>query len=180
MRRRVTKYKRYLGGYAAAQQQAGRFQWALNVRLSNVVQWLDNQHVVPPETEVSMLLAFGFLIVCLVNTIGLLLAKFMRRAPEIGVRRALGASRGAVYAQFLLEAGVVGAGGRRARAHPHDAGRLRVSASCSSRTSRSSPTSTLHCCYSRCLWLSHAPSLRPFIPPGALLRVQPAWQLKSN
>ena len=107
----VAKYTGYLEDYAAAQQRAGRFHWAPNVRLSNVMKWLDEQHVVPPETEVSMLLAFGFLLVCLVNTIGLLLAKFMQRAPEIGVRRALGASRRAIYAQFLLEAGVVGATG---------------------------------------------------------------------
>ncbi len=107
----ASKYTRYLEGYAAAQQRAGRFHWAPNVRLSNVMQWMDKQHVVPSETEVSMLMAFGFLLVCLVNTIGLLLAKFMRRAPEIGVRRALGASRRAIYAQFLLEAGVVGAAG---------------------------------------------------------------------
>lgn len=107
----VAKYTRYLEGYAAEQQRTGRFHWSPNVRLSNVMQWLNTQHVVPQETKVSMLLAFGFLLVCLVNTIGLLLAKFMRRAPEIGVRRALGASRRAIYAQFLLEAGVVGAAG---------------------------------------------------------------------
>jgi putative ABC transport system permease protein len=53
----------------------------------------------------------GFLLICLVNTIGLLLAKFMRRASEIGVRRALGASRSAIYQQFLVEAGTVGLAG---------------------------------------------------------------------
>jgi putative ABC transport system permease protein len=46
--------------------------------------------------------------VCLVNTVGLMLAKFMRRAAELGVRRALGASRRALFAQLLMEAGVVG------------------------------------------------------------------------
>ena len=107
----VSLYKQYLEGYAAVQQRAGRFHWGPNVRLSNVMQWMDKQHVVPAETEVSMLLSFGFLIVCLVNTVGLLLAKFMRRAPEIGVRRALGASRRTIYAQFLLEASIVGAAG---------------------------------------------------------------------
>jgi putative ABC transport system permease protein len=32
----------------------------------------------------------------------------MRRGPDIAVRRALGASRGAIYAQYLVEAGVIG------------------------------------------------------------------------
>jgi putative ABC transport system permease protein len=44
----------------------------------------------------------------LFNTVGLLLAKFLRRSGEIGVRRALGATRGAVFAQCLVEAGLIG------------------------------------------------------------------------
>ena len=101
-------YKNYLNGYAAEQQRAGRFDWAPNVRLRNVTQWMDYQHVVPTETRVSLLVSLGFLLVCLVNTVGLLLAKFLRRAPEIGVRRALGASRREIYTQFLTEAAIVG------------------------------------------------------------------------
>ena len=38
--------------------------------------------------------SFGFLLLCLVNTMGLLLAKFSARAAGVGVRRALGATRG--------------------------------------------------------------------------------------
>ena len=53
-----------------------------------------------------MWLAFGFLLLCLVNTIGLLLAKFSARAAEVGVRRALGATRGAIFRQFLVESAV--------------------------------------------------------------------------
>ncbi|HEY8586247.1 MAG TPA: ABC transporter permease [Rhodanobacter sp.] len=107
----VQRYRSFLTGYAANQQRAGRFGWAPRVALSDVQQWLDIQRVVPPETRVSLLVSLGFLVVCLVNTIGLLLAKFMRRAPEIGVRRALGASRSEIYRQFLLEAAAVGLAG---------------------------------------------------------------------
>jgi putative ABC transport system permease protein len=46
--------------------------------------------------------------VCLVNTVGLMLAKFLRRSPELGVRRALGASRREVFMQLLVESGVIG------------------------------------------------------------------------
>jgi len=67
--------------------------------------------VVPSSTRVSLLVAQGLLVVCLLNTIGLLLAKFLRRSGEIAVRRALGASRASIYAQFLTEAGVIGVGG---------------------------------------------------------------------
>jgi putative ABC transport system permease protein len=78
------------------------------VRLRDVVQWLDHEHVVPPESRISLVVALGFFLICLVNTIGLLLAKFMRRAGEIGVRRALGATRREIYAQYLIEAATVG------------------------------------------------------------------------
>ncbi len=50
-----------------------------NVRLRNVMQWLDHEHVVPPESRISLLVALGFFVICLINTIGLLLAKFLRR-----------------------------------------------------------------------------------------------------
>lgn len=104
----MTAYRDYLDGYFRDQKQAGRFNWALNNRLSDLPTWLDNEHVVPSDTKISLLVALGLLVVCLVNTAGLLLAKFLRRSSEIGVRRALGAPRMAIYTQFLVEAGIVG------------------------------------------------------------------------
>lgn len=105
------RYKEYLDNYAAAQQQAGRFHWSPNNRLRNLMDWLDHEHVVPPDTRISLYVALGLLLVCLVNTAGLLLAKFLRRSSEVGVRRALGASRREIYTQFLIEAGMVGLAG---------------------------------------------------------------------
>lgn len=107
----VEAYRRFLDGYHREQQAAGRFDWAPNNRLRDIPAWLEYEHVVPDESRVSMLIAFGFLLVCLFNVIGLLLAKFMRRAPEIGVRRALGASRGRIVQQFVIESGVIGLAG---------------------------------------------------------------------
>jgi putative ABC transport system permease protein len=107
----VQRYRAYLDGYATQQQQLGRFAWAPNNRLRDVMDMLDHERVVPDDARVSLLVAQGLLLVCLVNTIGLLLAKFLRRSGEIAIRRALGASRRAIYAQFLVEAGVIGLGG---------------------------------------------------------------------
>ena len=107
----VARYRNFLEGYSADQQRAGRFGWAPNVRLRDVTQWMAYMHVVPPESRISLLVSLGFFLICLVNTVGLLLAKFMRRSGEIGVRRALGASRREIYTQFLIEAGTVGLAG---------------------------------------------------------------------
>jgi len=107
----VQRFRQYLDDYARDQLQLGRFHWPPNNRLRSLTAFLDYEHVVPSDTKVSLLVAVGLLIVCLVNTIGLLLAKFLRRSGEIGVRRALGASRSAIHSQFLIEAAVIGAGG---------------------------------------------------------------------
>jgi putative ABC transport system permease protein len=97
-----------LVSYSAEQQRAGRFARPPNVRFRNVMEWLDEQRAVPSDVRLQTWLAFAFLAVCLLNTVGLLLAKFLRRTQEIGVRRALGASRRAIFTQFLVEAGSIG------------------------------------------------------------------------
>lgn len=101
-------YRDYLVAYSEAQRKAGRFERPTNVRLRNVMDWLGAQKVLPADVRLQTWLAFGFLAVCIVNMVGLLLAKTLRRAGEIGVRRALGATRGAIFAQFVVEAGLLG------------------------------------------------------------------------
>jgi putative ABC transport system permease protein len=56
-------------------------------------------------------IAFAFLAVCLLNTVGILLAKFLNTAAIAGVRRALGASRRQIFIQHLIEVGVLAAAG---------------------------------------------------------------------
>lgn len=102
------RYFDYLNAYVLEQQKLDRLPRKVNNRLRNVMEWMDRQGVVDNDTIVATWLAFAFLGVCLVNTIGLLLAKFSARPGEIGVRRALGASRTEIFAQFLTEAGVIG------------------------------------------------------------------------
>jgi putative ABC transport system permease protein len=55
-----------------------------------------------------VVLAMMFLGICVLNTLGLLLAKFMSAAPLAGLRRALGATRGDIIGQHLMEVAVLG------------------------------------------------------------------------
>jgi putative ABC transport system permease protein len=98
----------WLDNYAADQRKLGRLKRNAPNKLFDVMEWLEHRKVVGNDSRLSVWLAFGFLLLCLVNTIGLLLAKFSVRASEVGIRRALGASRKEIFRQFLTETAVVG------------------------------------------------------------------------
>ncbi|WP_115720282.1 ABC transporter permease [Gallaecimonas mangrovi] len=102
------RYTQFLNNYYQDQKQQGRFQRDNGVVLSTPSQWLYQNNVVGNDTRLLTWLAFAFLLVCIINTIALLMAKLLRKAPEAGVRRALGASRGAVFTQHLVESLLVG------------------------------------------------------------------------
>ncbi|CDG85560.1 ABC transporter permease [Janthinobacterium agaricidamnosum] len=101
----------YLDNYAAEQRKLGRMQRNAPNQLFNVNEWMRLQNVVDNDNRLAAWLAFGFLLLCLVNTIGLLLAKFSTRAAEVGIRRALGASKPEIFRQFLVETTVIGLAG---------------------------------------------------------------------
>jgi putative ABC transport system permease protein len=175
----AARYRQFLESYAAEQQRAGRFAWAPNVRLRNVVQWLDFEHVAPPETRISLMVALGFFVICLVNTIGLLLAKFMRRSGEIGVRRALGASRSEIYKQFLIEAGTVGLAGGVLGVLLTGMGMLGIGLLFQPQIARLAHID-ISLVAMTLLTAIVATVLAAFYPAWRAARVQPAWQLKSN
>lgn len=103
--------KSYLNNYADDQRKLGRLKRNAPNQLYDVMEWLEYHKVVGNDSRLAAWLAFGFLLLCLVNTIGLLLAKFSVRASEVGIRRALGASRKEIFQQFLIETTVVGLAG---------------------------------------------------------------------
>ncbi|HEY3786138.1 MAG TPA: ABC transporter permease [Steroidobacteraceae bacterium] len=99
----------FIDGYWAQQRASGRFQRPKNNHLTNVSNWLTDNKVVGNDNRLLVGLAFAFLAVCLINTVGLLLAKFLNGAAVTGVRRALGASRGQIFSQHLIEVGALSA-----------------------------------------------------------------------
>jgi putative ABC transport system permease protein len=102
------KYQTYLDNYTNDWRTHGRFPRKNNNRVVNVTTWLHMWDVVGDESRMQVVLGLVFLGVCILNTLGLMLAKFLSAAPIAGLRRALGASRMDIVRQHLIEVMVVG------------------------------------------------------------------------
>lgn len=107
----AARYRNFLTAYANEQRNNGRFTWPAHTGLHNVRQWLEHEHAVSDEFRILVVVSFSFLFVCLLNAMGLMLAKIMGRTGDISVRRALGANRAAIFSQCLIETGVIGLAG---------------------------------------------------------------------
>jgi putative ABC transport system permease protein len=175
----VARYRQFLNNYASDQQRSGRFNWPAHTRIRDVRQWLVYQHAVSDEVRILVLVSFSFLFVCLLNAMGLMLAKILGRAGDIGVRRALGANRRAIFSQCLIEAGVIGfAGGLLGLA-------LTVLGLVGLRSLLSEDVSRLtHLGLSdigiAVLLSVCATTLAGLYPTWRAAHVQPAWQLKAQ
>jgi putative ABC transport system permease protein len=107
----VRDYHSFLVSYAQEQRHLGRFHWPPDVGMPDVKQALQAAQMTPPGIRISVIAAFGFLLVCLFNATGLMLARLSGRVTEFSVRRALGASRRQIFGQCLADAALVGVGG---------------------------------------------------------------------
>jgi putative ABC transport system permease protein len=108
----VDAYRQFLLDYSAQQKELGRYERpASEARLYGLMPWLHHEGLVPNDVMLQTWLALGFLFVCLVNIVALLLAKFLRKGGEISVRRALGARRSDVFRQLGVESALIGVAG---------------------------------------------------------------------
>jgi putative ABC transport system permease protein len=104
-------YREFLAGYWREQQAHGRLPRPVAAQLVGLMDWLTRQHVIPDDLRLQLSLSLGFLAVCMLNVVGLLLATFLRRGGEISVRRALGARRRDIFLQLGVESSVIGLAG---------------------------------------------------------------------
>ncbi|MFC6634755.1 ABC transporter permease [Microbulbifer taiwanensis] len=102
------RFENFLTSYIQEQKAQGRFERPLKFGLTQPSEWLVVNEVLRDDNRVLGWLSLAFLLVCVVNAVALLLAKFLRKAPEAGVRRALGASRNAIFTQHLIESVCIG------------------------------------------------------------------------
>jgi putative ABC transport system permease protein len=175
----VENYRTFLNNYATEQQHLGRFHWPAHTRIRDVREWLVYQHAVSDEVRILVLVSFSFLLVCLLNAMGLMLAKIMGRAGDIGVRRALGASRRAIFGQCLIEASVVGLAGGLLGLGLTALGLMGLRSLLSEEVSRLTHFSAADITIAIVLAVA-ATTLAGLYPTWRAAQVQPAWQLKAQ
>ncbi|WP_419146843.1 ABC transporter permease [Pseudoalteromonas 'SMAR'] len=103
-----TQYLDFLRSYSAEQREYGRFLREPLHQLLDVKEYLYDQKVLKEDGNIAIWLAFAFLLVCLLNSMAMMMAKFHSRAGEVGLRRAVGASQRDIILQFLVETCIIG------------------------------------------------------------------------
>src|SRR6185437_13406498 len=71
---KLHRYQQFLDNYTNSQKQYGRFVRPTNNHLYDVPAWLERNDVVGDDSRIDVVLAIVFLAVCIVNTVGLMLA----------------------------------------------------------------------------------------------------------
>jgi putative ABC transport system permease protein len=175
----AARYRIFLDNYAAEQRRLGRFHWPPHTRIRDVREWLAYQHAVSDEVRILVAVSFSFLLVCLLNAMGLMLAKVMGRAADIGVRRALGANRTAIFSQSLIETGVIGLAGGLLGLVLTVLGLLGLRSLLSEQATRLTHFSAADVVIAMTLSVV-ATVLAGLYPTWRAAQVQPAWQLKAQ
>jgi len=104
-------YQQLVDNYVRAEKTRGRFPRPLNNQVTSLLEIMKESGVVRPAMNAMAAMSILFLVICALNLTGLLLAKFLARAPEISVRRALGATRSDIFLQHIIECEIVGIAG---------------------------------------------------------------------
>lgn len=102
------QFQTFLDNYAREQKSQGRYQRPINNFLTPLMDWLELNEVTGKDSRILAGLSFLFLLVCIINAVGLLIAKFFGKTTDVSVRRALGASRRDIFVQNLIEVSLIG------------------------------------------------------------------------
>jgi putative ABC transport system permease protein len=105
------QYHRFVDGYVLEEKKHGRFERPLMNRVTSMRDLMGVFGVVTPQMTAMAAISILFLAICALNLTGLLLGKFLARAPEVSVRRALGATRINVFLQHITECELVALAG---------------------------------------------------------------------
>ena len=101
------QYFEYLTQYINEQKSFGRFPRESQPELLSIKEYSELNATNNATFFLFQLLSVLFFLVCLINTVGILLAKYMGKVPEIALRRALGAKKHVVLMQYLIEIALI-------------------------------------------------------------------------
>ena len=105
----IQEYKDDIEQHMTAQQSLGRFpREELTYFVTSVVEHMELVGQFRGRQAFLQLMSNLFFAVCLINAIGILLAKFTSKSREISLRRALGAKKTTIMSQHLLEVAIIG------------------------------------------------------------------------
>jgi len=104
----VENYQQQLVSYIEDQKTLGRFPREILTYLTNLNDQFTYINGRNDFMNVFGILSTLFFIVCLLNAVGILLAKFMRRTKEVSLRRALGAKKRTIIMQHVIEVVIIG------------------------------------------------------------------------
>ncbi|TMP41954.1 ABC transporter permease [Pseudoalteromonas citrea] len=102
------QYQTFIDNHAKEQQALGRFPRRIFNKLLPLQEYLIVEEIVSDDSKLAVWLAALFLLVCLLNCMSLMIAKFDAKAGEIGLRRAVGARQNDIIKQFAIELSVIG------------------------------------------------------------------------
>lgn len=103
-------YQQQLLDYIDSQKALGRFPRQPELVMNNLNQLVDVvlNNFASGYLNTFSIIAHLFFAVCLINAVGILLAKFIRRSKEVSLRRALGARKSSIIQQHLIELVAIG------------------------------------------------------------------------
>ena len=102
------EYEVFLENYVESQVELNRFGREQKQSLYTISEWWAERGIVDQGARVLWFVSLMFLVVCVLNTIALMLSKLFGRLHDIAIRRALGATRLSLVCQTLIECAVVG------------------------------------------------------------------------
>lgn len=103
-----SEYQQEINQYVDQERALGRFQRDEENYVVSLLEINEYWRNFFDGRDQLQLIAPLFFMICILNAVGLLLAKFTRQIFEISLRRALGASRKILIAQFGIEILIVG------------------------------------------------------------------------
>ncbi|KZN50251.1 ABC transporter permease [Pseudoalteromonas luteoviolacea] len=102
------EYFEFMEDYTEEQRKMGRFNRPEPNRLMSVTEFLEEEGAVSEENKIGIGFALAFLFACLCNVMSLMITKFHGKGGEVGLRRAVGATKQNIAIQFGYESALLG------------------------------------------------------------------------